>query len=150
MSETNTIQEEALSWVGTPYVLGARVKGAGCDCATLIAECLIAAGFAQREDLGVYTLDWDKHTPDSRYLVGLRKHVTAKMEGVASRQNGRIQSGDIVLCKANSDKWNHGGIVTAWPMIVHAIAPAVEEIDASRHPMWSYHEIAIFTPGGKG
>lgn len=142
---------EAMSWIGTPYVHGARVKGAGCDCATLIAECLIAAGFAMREDLGVYSQDWFHHSEKhgNRYLVALRRHVTEKMESVASR-NCKASPGDVVLVKAAGSKvWNHGGIITEWPMVVHAIAPMVEEIDAARHPMWAYQEIAIFTPGVK-
>lgn len=143
--------ETARSFVGTPYVLGARVKGAGVDCATLVAECLIAGGFAQREDLGVYTLDWSNHPEvhGDRYLVSLRKYVTEKMNVVAYRSTTTAAPGDIVLVKVGSKRWNHSGIVTEWPRIVHAVKPRVEEIDASRHPMWSYHEIAIFTPGAK-
>lgn len=142
--------DEARSWIGTPYVLGARVKGAGCDCATLIAECLIACGFGKREDLGVYTLDWTNHPEKhgARYLVSLRKYVTEKMEAVAYRTVD-AKPGDIVLVKVSAKTWNHGGIVTKWPVIVHAVKPRVEEVDASRHPMWAYQPIAVFTPGVK-
>ena len=31
----------ARSWIRTPYVMGGRIKGAGCDCATLLSEYLI-------------------------------------------------------------------------------------------------------------
>ena len=47
---------------------------------------------------------------------------------------------------ARSKVYNHGAIVTAWPKVIHAIAPRVEEIDASTNPLWAYRAVAVFTP----
>lgn len=144
-----TMVEAARSWIGTPYSLSARVKGAGVDCATLIAECLIEAGFATREDLGVYAADWFQHAADERYMLRLLRHARRTLDTVAYRSTV-AQPGDVVLTKAaKSQFFNHGGVVTAWPRIVHAIDPAAAEIDASRHPMWAFQQIAIFRPGAQ-
>ena len=140
------IVREARSWIGTPYRLGARVKGGGCDCATFIAEVLIACGLAQRQGLGVYSQDWFFHSSNERYLRGLLSHSAGMAETVAHR-SASAQPGDIVLTRtANSKVFNHGAIVTAWPKVVHAIAPRVEETDASTNPLWTYRRIAVFTP----
>lgn len=138
--------EEARSWLGTPYVHGARVKGAGCDCATLLAECLIAAGVCDREAIGIYSADWWMHAGSERYMIGLLRNAGRMTEAVAYRSTD-AQPGDLVLTKAAGSKlYNHGGIVTKWPMIIHAIHPKVEEADASKHHMWAYRELAIFSP----
>jgi NlpC/P60 family putative phage cell wall peptidase len=136
---------EARSWIGTPYRHGARVKGAGCDCATLLAECLIAGG-TDREAIGIYSGDWWMHASDERYMYGLLRNALKMTEAIAYRSTV-AQPGDLVLTKvAGSKLYNHGGIVTQWPMIVHAVHPVVEEVDASKHSMWAYRELAIFSP----
>jgi len=137
---------EVRSWIGTPYVLGARVKGAGVDCATLLAETLIACGLADREDLGVYSHDWFCHAGQTeRYALRILRHAAKTMECVAYRSTA-IEPGNLVLTRVNSRIYNHAGIVVAWPRIVHAVSPCVEEADASRHPMWINHQIAVFDP----
>ena len=73
----------AQSWIGTPYVKGARVRGAGCDCATLLAEYLIGIGAAEREELGVYSHDWFCHATEERYMFALMKHAARTLEMVA-------------------------------------------------------------------
>lgn len=140
---------EARSWIGTPYVLQARVKGAGVDCASLIAEVLIASNLAEREELGVYSHDWFHHSENERYMLRLLRHAAKTMEAVAYRST-EILPGNLVLTRAaRSRVFNHGGIVTKWPFLVHAVAPGVEEIDASRHEMWTYQTIAVFDPFSK-
>lgn len=140
---------EALSWRGTPYVLGGRVKNAGVDCATLIAEVLIACGLAERDELGVYSHDWFHHSETDRYMLRLLRHANKTMELIAYRSTV-ILPGNIILTRvADSRVWNHGAIVTAWPKLVHATRPGVQEVDASRHPMWSHQEIAVFDPFAK-
>jgi cell wall-associated NlpC family hydrolase len=143
---------EARLWIGTPYVLGAKVKGAGCDCATFLGECLISSGLADSADvyggLGVYHLDWCLHTKDQRYMLRLLRHAQKAMEGVACRST-KIEWGNLLLVRVGSSKlYNHGGIVLEWPTIAHAVAPCVEEADATRHPMWAHREIAVFSPFG--
>jgi len=142
--------EIAKTFVGTPYVLGARVKGAGIDCASFLGQCLIESGLATAESvyggLEVYHQDWHLHAPDERYMLRLLRHAQKAMEGVASKSS-RIEPGNLLLCRAfGTRKYSHGGIVIKWPMILHAIAPCVRWADATRDPMWAHREIAVFDP----
>ena len=51
----------ALSWRGTRFVQGARVRGAGCDCETLIEAYLIEIGVTDSITTAVYSCDWFRH-----------------------------------------------------------------------------------------
>jgi NlpC/P60 family putative phage cell wall peptidase len=136
----------AESWLGTPYVKGARVRGAGCDCATLLAEYLIGIGAAGREDLGVYSHDWFCHTSEERYMYALIRHAAKVLETVAAGRPA-AQPGDLVLFRvARSRVFNHGGIVTSWPRVIHAAYPRVCAVNATLFPMTSHMEMAIFSP----
>jgi cell wall-associated NlpC family hydrolase len=147
--EREAVVQEALSWIGTPYVLGGRVKGAGADCATLIAEVLIACGLVEREDGGVYSHDWFHHTEQDRYMLRVLRHAVKTMDAIAYPSQA-IAPGNIVLTRAARSKiYNHGAIVIRWPMVVHAVQPQVAEIDASRHRMWQFQQIAVFDPFAK-
>lgn len=138
----------ARSWLGTPYVLRARIKGAGCDCATVIAEYLIEAGFMDREDLGAYSHDWFCHASEERYLVALMRSAQMTLE-TKCMGSPDAKPGNVVLFRvAGSKRYNHGAIVTAWPMGIHADCEKVSEVDLVQHPMTSFMEMAIFDPWG--
>jgi cell wall-associated NlpC family hydrolase len=139
----------ARTWIGTPYVLGGRIKGAGCDCATLLAEYLIEIGTAQREqleDLGFYSNDWFCHTTNERYLRGLMRFGTLVAETIC-RPGAEAQPGDIVLFKVVGSKvYNHGAIVTAWPRGIHAQHDGVHEADLASHRLTGHREMDVFNP----
>lgn len=48
----------ALSYVGTPHINGADVKGVGLDCCTLITSIYREAGLADIEIKKGYSADW--------------------------------------------------------------------------------------------
>lgn len=137
---------EIRSWLETPYIKGGRVKGVGVDCVTLIAEAAIACGMVRREDLGelpVYSHDWWCHKVDDLYLLRLLRHAAKVAEGRTYITTNR-EPGNLVLAKVqNSRVFNHGGVITDWPKIVHAIMPKVEEVNISTHWMWAQNEIVI-------
>jgi cell wall-associated NlpC family hydrolase len=141
----------ARSWKGTPYVLQARIKGAGCDCGTLLAEYLIeitAARRADLEDLGVYSHDWFCHASSERYLLRLVRHARKTAETIC-RGTPDAQPGNIVLFRTVGSRFfNHGAIVTAWPLGMHAIHPQVTESNLLSHHLTGFHEMAIFDPFG--
>jgi cell wall-associated NlpC family hydrolase len=137
---------EARSWIGTPYVLGGRVKGAGCDCATLLLEVYRRMGFISSETLRPISADWFEHTTEDQYVFRVLRHAERVATAVADRSS-QIEPGNIVLTRvAGSKLFNHGGIVVDWPWLVHASQNGVEEIDASRHPMWMGRLIVVFDP----
>lgn len=101
----------ARSWLGTPYHPEGRVKGAGCDCLTLLAEVYAEAGVMPRISIPYYPADWHLHRSAERYLQGLQ-HYAHELEGAP-------QPGDIALWKFGRC-YSHGAIVVQWPRIIHA------------------------------
>jgi cell wall-associated NlpC family hydrolase len=136
----------ARAWKDTPYVKGGRVLGAGCDCATLLAEYLIAIGASEREGLGVYSHDWFCHVSEERYMFALMKHAQKTLETVAAG-SPEAKPGDLVLFRvARSRVFNHGAIVLEWPRIIHAVHPRVAEASATLHPLTAHMQMAVFSP----
>jgi len=139
----------ARSWLGTPYVLGGRIRGAGCDCATLLAEYLIEIGAVDRDqltDLGLYSGDWFHHANSERYLRGLMKFGRLASETIC-RGGIETSPGDLALFKiAGSKVFNHGAIVTVWPRGIHAQASGVREVDLSSHALTCHMKMDLFDP----
>jgi cell wall-associated NlpC family hydrolase len=102
----------ARSWLGTPYHHAARVRGAGCDCATLPAEVYAAAGMIPRIAIEHYPPDWHLHRSAERYLA----HVLAHAREVPAPTG----LGDFVLYRWGR-AFAHGAIVIDWPTIIHAV-----------------------------
>lgn len=146
MIEREKVVEEALTWVGTPYRLGACKKGVGVDCVQLLAAVFKAVGVVpESEVVGVFGHDWFSHTKEERYLKGLLKYGKLILESKAYRTSAALP-GDVVLTKAAKSRvWNHGAIVVAWPIIIHAIQPQVEKVNATMHPLWTMRDIAILS-----
>jgi cell wall-associated NlpC family hydrolase len=106
---------EALSWIGTPYRAAQRVKGlaGGVDCLTFVVEVFGRQGFdtSYFHRVPFYPQDWHLHRADERYLAGVLEYSREIV--------GPPQPGDIVLFRFGRC-FAHGGIITAWPMMVHA------------------------------
>ena len=101
----------ARTWIGTPYHPGGRVKGAGCDCLTLLAEVYSEAGVLPRIHIPYYPQDWHLHRGAERYLEGLLRY--------SHEIETPPQPGDIALWKFGRC-FSHGAIVSEWPRIIHA------------------------------
>jgi cell wall-associated NlpC family hydrolase len=140
------IVREAHTWLGTPYLLGQMLKGAGCDCGTFLLGVLQACGFAQDEVSEHHASDWFCHTTEEKYMLRLLRHATKIAEAVSYPTLG-AQPGDLVLTRhaTTSRVYNHGGIVTRWPKLIHAVAPMVCETDATADSMWCFREVAVFS-----
>lgn len=142
---------EAMTFLGTPYHLGGQVKGAGVDCATFIYKTFHTFGMMPTQDIGVFHSDWPCHTKDEVYIRRLLRHATKIADGI-SYASLRTKSANIALVKTdeNSKVYNHGGIILAWPKVIHC-APenGVEIVDASLHWLWSFKKVMIFDPWEK-
>lgn len=103
----------------------------------------------QREELGVYSHDWFCHATDERYMLRLIRHAPKTLEGKC-RGGVSAEPGSLVLFKvANSRLYNHGGIITQWPFMVHAAGPCVKEQNCVTHWLTGFTEFAIFDPWSK-
>ncbi|HEX3747586.1 MAG TPA: hypothetical protein VHW09_26810 [Bryobacteraceae bacterium] len=101
----------ARSWIGTPYHTGARVKGQGADCITLLAGIFEEAALVPRIEIPTYSPQWHLHHSAERYLEGLLKYT--------KEIPGPPKPGDIALWKFGRC-FSHGAIVIAWPQVMHA------------------------------
>ncbi|MHA7867546.1 MAG: C40 family peptidase [Salipiger thiooxidans] len=71
----------ARSWIGTPYVHQASVRGAGCDCLGLLRGVWRELIGPEPEVVPPYTMDWSEPQGDEALLrVGLR-HLHRKPPG---------------------------------------------------------------------
>lgn len=104
------IVDEARTWLGTPYHHQGRIKGVGVDCAMLLAECYHACGLVPYIDPTPYPPDWHLHRSEERYLSWVEDYADP-VETPAP--------GDVVLYQFGRCI-SHGGIVVAWPTIIHA------------------------------
>lgn len=110
MSARDNIIREALGWLNTPYHHEADVKGAGVDCAMLLVRVYRDAGLIPAIDPRPYPADWMLHRDEERYLGWVKQYADPVTEP---------QPGDVVLYKVGRC-FAHGGIVLAWPDIIHA------------------------------
>jgi len=108
--------EEARRWLGTPYHHMGRVKGAGADCLTLLAEVYEAAGVIPHVEVPFYPPDWNLHRDAERYLEGLTRYAC---EVPAGDDIGPPQPGDIAVFKFGRC-YAHGSIIVQWPQLIHA------------------------------
>jgi cell wall-associated NlpC family hydrolase len=131
------IVAEASEWIGTPFHHEARVKGAGVDCAMLLAEVYERAGIVSHIEIPHYPPDWHLHRDAERFLARLLEH--------AGEINGPPEAGDVALFKYGR-VFSHGAIVVAWPRLIHAnfAARAVTWGDATLAPLVG-REVKFFT-----
>lgn len=112
------IVEEALTWVGTPFVNCADIKGpAGAvDCAMLLVRCYVDTGRLAPFDPRPYPPNWHIHRNEQRFLgwiqdrLGAHEVLEPKLGDVVIWQFGR--------CFA------HGAILINTAEVVHAYAIA--------------------------
>jgi cell wall-associated NlpC family hydrolase len=108
--------EEALGWLRTPYHHMARVKGAGVDCLTFLAEVYEATGVIPHVDIPYYPPDWNLHRDTERYLEGVMLYARELPNDTI---NAPPRAGDIALFRFGRC-FAHGAIVINWPRLIHA------------------------------
>lgn len=112
------------SWLRTPYHHAARVKGAGADCATLIAAAFEEAGLLAPVPIPSYSPQWHLHRNAETYRDFVLRYAH-EIEPAAARP------GDVVMYHWGHVK-AHGGIIveTGWPNIIHAYSSAGMVVEA--------------------
>ncbi len=86
MIRADQISAEARSWIGTPYLHQATVKGAGTDCLGLLRGVWRALLGAEPQVVPAYTDDWAEPNREEVLLVAaerwlLRKDLAAEAVG---------------------------------------------------------------------
>lgn len=102
----------AREYIGTPYHPGARLKGVGIDCGTLLAEVYERAGIIPHMEIPHYPPDWNKQKKDEKYLEFILRHGhLVPFE--------RVKPGDVAVWKFALSR-SHGAIIVNWPVVIHA------------------------------
>lgn len=111
------VVEEARAWIGTPYLHGASVQGAGCDCLGLLRGVWRVVEGAEPVAVPRYSADWDE--PQKREV--LRAAASAHLVEVDVAD---ARPGDVILFRMRSGAVaKHLGIqaeVGDAPRFVHA------------------------------
>ena len=102
-----------MTWLHTPFHHGARVKGAGVDCAQFIAAVFNEAGIiSDFIVISPYPADWMMHRDEPRFEQELAKYASR----VPLKEE---EPGDIVTFKWGRSV-SHGAIVVKWPQVIHS------------------------------
>lgn len=129
LEERAAVVAEALTWRGTRFHEGARVKGAGVDCGQLLLASYETCGIFEHVETGQWTRDWFLHEEGpERYLelldrLGLEAPLPPKRVPLP---------GDAVIWRFGR-KFSHGGIVVRWPFVVHVFQGRSVAVDDYSH-----------------
>ncbi len=97
----------ARSWIGTPYMHQASVKGVGCDCLGLLRGVWREVLGAEPEPVPIYTADWSEPQGEERLYRAALRH----MKQVDS---DTFESGQVILFRMRDGAVaKHLGIVSA-------------------------------------
>lgn len=111
----NPIVKEAYTWLGTPHVNQAKVKGKGVDCGMLLIACLENVGYIEKGAIKVapYSNEWHLHHSEEWFLTVVEKYCD-------EIPMADIQPGDFLLYKYGRCV-SHGGIYVGDNHIIHAV-----------------------------
>ncbi len=110
----NPIAEEAFSWLNTPHVNQAKVKGRGVDCGMLLIACLEGANVIKEGSIQIppYSNEWHLHHSEEWFLHTVEKYCD-------KIPLSDIQPGDFLLYQYGRCV-SHGGVYVGDNHIIHA------------------------------
>ncbi|MBP2638449.1 MAG: hypothetical protein H6Q72_4356 [Firmicutes bacterium] len=111
MTWRDNVVAEAKTWMLTPHVNAARIKGAGVDCGTLLLEVFEHCGLIPHTDVGWYPADFHLHQSEEKYLSFVNMFC--------DQTEPPFLPGDVAVFKFGRCV-SHAGIVVEWPTIIHA------------------------------
>jgi cell wall-associated NlpC family hydrolase len=130
---------EARSWIGTPYIARACVKGSGVDCAYLLVGVYSAVGLMPKLDIGTYPVEWHMHRGEELYLDRLPEYCDPVERG---------EPADIVMFRIGRTV-SHSGVLLDVPgQFVHAWSRDREVCVATWNEYWAHHLYGYFRVRG--
>jgi len=116
---------EAESWLHTPFMHNALIKGVGVGCGTLLIATYGALGVPvpKLEEIGHFSRDWHEHTRDERYLNVLLKY---------SRIVNEPKTGDMVVFRMGRVH-SHSALIAEWPRVIHVLWGSVVQYAQADH-----------------
>jgi cell wall-associated NlpC family hydrolase len=112
--ERERLIAEAKEWLNTPYHTRGRVKGAGCDCGTFLAEVWERAGLTEHIEIPYYPEDIACHCAVPRYLMKIEEYCQLVTDGTRKK-------GDTLVFWFNGAKVpHHAAIVFDEKYMIHS------------------------------
>ncbi|UWR21035.1 NlpC/P60 family protein [Sulfitobacter sp. S190] len=134
------IVQAARSWIGTPYVHQAALKGAGTDCLGLVRGIWRERFGAEPETVPAYSMDWSEPQGEERLWAAALRHLRSKpvAEGVC---------GDVVLFRMRQGAVaKHLGILSqkgGRPSFIHAYS-GHGVVESALSAPWRRRVVACF------
>ncbi len=126
----------AKTWLNTPFVHKARVKGAGVDCAHLLIAIFEEGRFGFWDEIPHYFPDFMLHLREEIYLNEILK--------VAEKTNNPLP-GDIVAFKFGRIV-SHAGILIEKNRMIHAFNQAEKVVETDlNNPFWKSRLVGYYT-----
>ena len=115
MTDGEKIAAAARSWLGTPHVNQARVKGIGVDCGMLLIGALEDAGLIDKGAIKIapYSNEWHLHHSEEWFLSYVKKYCIPVTET-------DMDIGDFLMYQFGRCV-SHGGIYIGDNQIIHAV-----------------------------
>ena len=107
---------EARTWLGTPWVHQAAIKGQAVDCAMFLISVFLRAGVISPFDPRPYPRSWFVHQHEERFLNSIVNHFKCQEVQPADARPGDILMYRIGHCYA------HGAILIAPALVMHSFA----------------------------
>ena len=106
----SAVLQEAATWIGTPWIHRAKIKGAGVDCAQFLIGAFCGAGVIEPFDTGDYPIDWMLHREEERFIGWIERYM---------EPTNSPQPADVAVWKYGR-AFSHAAIVVEWPRIIHS------------------------------
>ena len=147
-TERLRVVAEAVSWLGTPFIWHAQIKGpkGGADCGTFPAAVYRDAGIFD-EPMHDLSPQWHLHADvdgsvKEEYLDRLAKHMR-------EIKQLEVQPGDFIVTKIGL-AYSHGAIVLdTYPRIIHCYGRGVRRSNALADSIWLGQLVRYFSPWGR-
>lgn len=132
-----SVIEEAMTWLRTPYHNCAKVKGHGVDCGMLLIMVYSKALGMPEFDPGKYSPEWHLHRSEEIYL----KYVQMAFEEIPLCE---AKAADALVYKYGRT-WSHGAILINDTQVIHAYKGyGVIISGVNEHPLDIRHEPRAF------
>lgn len=107
------VLEVARSWIGTPYVLGAALRGAGCDCVGLVRGVWSEFTGKPLPAVPPWRADWANDNA--------RPLVLAARQYLVPKDPHEAGPGDVVVLRVHGTREAHCGILENGDQLIHAM-----------------------------
>ena len=137
MIDNLNIKRALNTWIGTPYLHQASIKGVGCDCLGLIRGVWREVYGFEPEIAPPYAPDWAEVRRDDPLLAAAKRYFIEK-------PLANFESPDLILFRWREGMpAKHCAILTSNTTMIHAHDGAcVAEV--SFRPWWQRHMVGCF------